>query len=191
MYVLNNFLKITLSHFLGTETTNEVISTPNCPGFILYALSILFYATRTRLCDYMKHVLWAKHFTPITVCNGVGVLIPHKRSFFKENPASRYFFFPYRFPEFLFCFHKQKTNNKQGTLYSLVWKVTKLNKHPVDSPLQFKRMISRIHSIQAKTSRTLCLNFSESRFQGSFTILFPVKKFCVFPSPENTLQDLV
>ena len=92
MYVLNDFLKITLSHFLRTETTNEVISTPNCPGFILYALSILFYATRTRLCDYMKHVLLAKYFTPITVCKGVGVLIPHKRSFFKENPASRYFF---------------------------------------------------------------------------------------------------
>ena len=43
MYVLNDFLKITLSHFRRTETTNEVISTPNCSGFILYALFILFF----------------------------------------------------------------------------------------------------------------------------------------------------
>ena len=189
--MLNEVLKITLSHFLRTETTNEVISTSNCPGFILYALFILFYATRTRLCDYMKHVFWAKHFTPITVCKGVGVLIPHKRSFFKENSASRYFFFHIAFPNSSFVSINKKQTNKQGTLYSLVWKVTKLNTRPVDSHLRLKRVISRIHSIQAKTSRTLYLNFGESRFQGSFTILFPVKKFCVFPNPENTLQDLV
>ena len=99
--------------------------------------------------------------------------------FFKKirHPA---IFFHIAFPNSSFVSINKKQTNKQGTLYSLVWKITKLNTRPVDSHLQLKRVISRIHSIQAKTSRTLYLNFGESRFQGSFTILFPVKKFCVF-----------
>ena len=107
-------------HFLRTERTNEVISIPNCPGLILYALFTLFYATRTRLCDYMKHVLLAKHFTPITVCKGVGVLIPHKRSLLKKIPLPA-IFFPYRFPESLFCFHKQKTNKAHFIVWFERW----------------------------------------------------------------------
>ena len=128
-----------------------------------------------------------KYFTLITVQRRSW---SHKNKQKIPHPA---ILFKYRFPEF-------KTN-KQGTLYSLVWKVAILNTHPVDSHLPLKRMISRIYNIQAKTSRIPCLNFGEFRFQGSFRILFPVKIFCVFPNPapyfgqipnpENTLQDLV
>ena len=114
---------------------------------------------------FFRQVFYVNHGTK-------AVLIPHKRSFLKKIPHPA-ILFPYRFPEF-------KTN-KQGTLYSLVWKVTILNTHPVDSHLQLKRMISGIYNIQAKTSRIPCLNFGEFRFQGSFRILFPVKIFCVFP----------
>ena len=90
-------------------------------------------------------------------------------------------FFHIAFPNSSFVSINKNHTNKQGTLYSLVWKVT-INTRPVDLHLQLKRMISRTHSIQAKTSRTLYLNFGESRFQGNFAILFPVKKFCVFPN---------
>ena len=51
MYTLNDFLKITLRHFLRTETTNEVVSTPYCSDVNLYAFFILFHGTRMRLCE--------------------------------------------------------------------------------------------------------------------------------------------
>ena len=70
MYTLNDFLKITLRHFLRTEATNEVVSTPYCPGVNLYAFFIFFMA---RECDYVKHVLLAKYFTSITVLKGAGM----------------------------------------------------------------------------------------------------------------------
>ena len=101
MYVLNDYLKTTLRRFLRTKTTNEVVTTPYCPGFNLYAFFILFHARRE--CDYVKHVLLAKYFTSIRVCKrmkgGKKSRIPH-------------FFFRYRFPKLLFCFYKQKTNKQ-------------------------------------------------------------------------------
>ena len=69
MYVLNDYLKTTLRRFLRTETTNEVVTTPYCPGLNLYAFFIPFHARRE--CDYLKHVLSAKYFTSITVCKRV------------------------------------------------------------------------------------------------------------------------
>ena len=123
---------------------------------------------------FFRQVFYVNHGTK-------AVLIPHKRSLLKKMPHPA-ILFPYRFPEF-------KTN-KQGTLYSLVWKVTILNTHPVDSHLPLKRMISGIYNIQAKTSRIPCLNFGEFRFQGSFRILFPVKIFCVFPNPAKYVGQI-
>ena len=126
------------------------------------------------------------------------VVIPHKRSFFKKIPYPAIFVSHIFFPNSSFVSINKKQTNKA---HNLVWKETTLNTRPVDSHLPLKRMISRIYNIQAKISRIPCLNFGESRFQGSFKIPFPVKIFCVFPNPapyfgqipnpENTLQDLV
>ena len=151
---------------------------------------LYFFMPRER--DYV--IIWNTFFEPSILlqsrsARGWGSWSQTNAPFLKKirHPA---IFFHIAFPNSSFVSINKNHTNKQGTLYSLVWKVT-INTRPVDLHLQLKRMISRIHSIQAKTSRTLYLNFGESRFQGSITILFPVKKFCVFPSPENTLQDLV
>ena len=148
-----------------------------CPFYPL-----LFFMPRER--DYV--IIWNTFFEPSILlqsrsARGWGSWSLTNAPFLKKirHPA---IFFHIAFPNSSFVSINKKQTNKQGTLYSLVWKVTKLNTHPVDSHLQFKRMISRIHSIQAKTFRTLYLNFGESRFQGNFAILFPVKKFCVFPN---------
>ena len=168
MYVLNDYLKTTLRRFLRTETTNEVVTTPYCPGLNLYAFFILFHARRE--CDYVKHVLLAKYFTSITVC---------KRVKGGKKSCIPLFFFPYCFPEFLFCFYKQKINKAHFIVWSERGQHSKRARLIRSLPL--KRMISRIHNIRAKTSRIPCLNFGVSRFQGSCKILFPFKKFCVFP----------
>ena len=181
-------MKTTLRRFLRTETTNEVVTTPYCPGLNLYAFFILFHARRE--CDYVKHVLLAKYFTSITVC---------KRVKGGKKSCIPLFFFPYCFPEFLFCFYKQKINKAHFIVWSERGQHSKCARLIRSFPL--KRLISRIHNIRAKTSRIPCLNFGVSLFQGSCKILFPVKKFCVFPNrapyfdqipdPENTLPELV
>ena len=109
MYVLNDYLKTTLRRFLRTETTNEVVTTPYCPGFNLYAFFIPFHARRE--CDYVKHVLLAKYFTSVTVCKRV-----------KGGRKSRIplFFFHIAFPNSSFVSINKKQTNKQGTIYSLV-----------------------------------------------------------------------
>ena len=109
MYVLNDYFKTTLRRFFRTETTNEVVSTPYCPGFNLYAFFRLFHARRER--DYVKHVLLAKYFTSITVCKRV-----------KGGRKSRIplFFFHIAFPNSSFVSINKKQTNKQGTIYSLV-----------------------------------------------------------------------
>ena len=111
-------------------------------------------------------------------------------------------FFHIAFPNFSFVPINKKQTNKQGTLYSLVWKVTILNTHR-PGWFAFVAMISHIYNIQAKTSRIPCLKFGESRFQGSLNILFPVKIFSVsriphcilvksrIPKNNFKLQDLV
>ena len=183
MYVLNDYVKTTLRRFLRTETTNEVVTTPYCPGLNLYAFFILFHARRE--CDYVKHVLLAKYFTSITVCKRV-----------KGCKKSRIllFFFHIAFPN---------TNKQTNKAHFIVW--SERRQHSTRArlirSLLLKRMISRIHNIRAKTSRFPSLNFGVSRFQGSCKVLFPFKKFCVFPNrapyfgqipdPENTLPDLV
>ena len=167
MYVLNDYLKTTLRRFLRTETTNEVVTTPYCPGFNLYAFFIPFHARRE--CDYVKHVLLAKYFTSITVCKRV-----------KGGRKSRIplFFFPYCFPEFLFCFYKQKTNKQTNKAQFTVWyKMRQRSKCArLIRSLPLKRLISRIHNIRAKTSRIHCLNFGVSLFQGSCSC-FPSRNF--------------
>ena len=189
MYVLNDYLKTTLRRFLRTETTNEVVTTSYCPGLKLYAFFILFHARRE--CDYVKHVLLAKYFTSVTVCKRV-----------KGGRKSRIplFFFHIAFPNSSFVsINKKQTNKAQFTVWSKRRQHSKCARLIRSLPL--KRLISRIHNIRAKTSRIPCLNFGVSLFQGSCKILFPVKKFCVFPNrapyfdqipdPENTLPDLV
>ena len=191
MYVLNDYLKTTLRRFLRTETTNEVVTTPYRPGFNLYAFFILFHARRE--CDYVKHVLLAKYFTSIRVCKrmkgGKKSRIPH-------------FFFSISLSQIALLFLQTK-NKQTNKAHFKVWSERRQHSKcaRLIRSLPLKRMISRIHNIRAKTSRIPCLNFGVYRFQGSCKILFPVKKFCVFPNrapyfgqildPENTLPDLV
>ena len=177
-------MKTTLRRFLRTETTNEVVTTPYCPGLNLYAFFILFHARRER--DYVKHVLLAKYFTSITVCKRVKGC--------KKSRILLFFFFHIAFPN---------TNKQTNKVHFIVW--SERRQHSTRArlirSLLLKRMISRIHNIRAKTSRFPSLNFGVSRFQGSCKVLFPFKKFCVFPNrapyfgqipdPENTLPDLV
>ena len=129
-----------------------------------------------------------------------GVLIPHKRSFFKKIPHPAVFFHIF-FPNSSFvCINKKQIKQTRHT----VWFETR--QHSTRAPLiRICRSLiwfpEFTTDIQAKTSRIPCLNFGESRFQGSIKILFPVKIVCVFPNPgpyfgqipnpENTLQDLV
>ena len=156
-------MKTTLRRFLRTETTNEVVTTPYCPGLNLYAFFILFHARRE--CDYVKHVLLAKYFTSITVC---------KRVKGGKKSCIPLFFFPYCFPEFLFCFYKQKINKAHFIVWSERGQHSKRARLIRSLPL--KRLISRIHNIRAKTSRIPCLNFGVSLFQGSCGC-FPSRNF--------------
>ena len=109
-------------------------------------------------------------------------------------PHPAIFFFHIAFPN---------TNKQTNKVHFIVW--SERRQHSTRArlirSLLLKRMISRIHNIRAKTSRFPSLNFGVSRFQGSCKVLFPFKKFCVFPNrapyfgqipdPENTLPDLV
>ena len=119
---------------------------------------------------FFRQVFYVNHGTK-------AVLIPHKRSFLKKIPHPA-ILFPYRFPNsshFIVWFERWQYSTRTG---------------PVDSHLPLKRMISQIYNIQAKTSRIPCLNFGESRFQGSCKILFPVKLFCVFPNPAPYVGEI-
>ena len=110
-----------------------------CP---LYPL--LFFMPRER--DYV--IIWNTFFEPSILlqsrsARGWGSWSHTNAPFLKKirHPA---IFFHIAFPNSCFVSINKKQTNKQGTLYSLVWKVTKLNTHPVDSHLQLKRMISRL-----------------------------------------------
>ena len=143
------------------------------------------YFFRPRECNHVKHVFLNNYFTLITV---------QRRSWSHTNAR---FLRKSRIP--LFFFHIAFPNSSHFIIWFERWQCL-THTGPVDSHLPLKRMISQIYNIQAKTSRIPCLNFGESRLQGSLKILFRVKIFCVFtnptpyvgqiPHPEKTLKTL-
>ena len=152
------------------------------------------YFFRPREWNHVKHVFLDKYFTSITVQRRSW---SHTNARFLRKSYIPLFFFHIAFQNSSFVPINKKQTNKQGTLHSLVWKVTIFNTHR-PGWFAFVAMISQICNIQAKTSRIPCLNFGKSRFKGSLKIPFPVKTFSVFPNsalyfcqipnPEKQLQ---